>query len=97
MAHAVFVYKKELGGKVDIALKDDMVSRQSINHRTGDLMGVGADNKVLFLEGSDEAIAKMKELLKVDGIEPHKDQDALMAKLKAEQDAASEGFGAIFG
>jgi hypothetical protein len=97
MAYAVFVFKKELGGKVDLLLKDDLISRQSINQRTGDVMGVGAGNKVVFLEGSEEAVAKAKEMLKADGIENHKDHEALMSKLKAEQDAASEGFGAIFG
>jgi hypothetical protein len=97
MAYAVFAFKKELGSKVDQVLKDDVVMRQSITHRTGDVMGVGADLKVVFVEGSDEAVGKALELMKTLEIGNHKDHEALIKKLKDEENAASEGFGAIFG
>jgi len=97
MAYAVFAFKKELGSKVDAVLKDDMVMRQSITHRAGEVMGVGADLKVVFVEGSDEAVAKAVELMKPLEIANHKDHEALLKKLKDEENAASEGFGSIFG
>ncbi len=97
MAYAVFGFKKELGSKVDEVLKDDLVMRQSITHRAGDAMGLGADLKVVFVEGSDEAVAKAQELMKTLEIGNHKDHEALLKKLKDEENAASEGFGAIFG
>jgi predicted lactoylglutathione lyase len=97
MVYGVFAYKKELGGKVDEVLRDDLVMRQSITHRTGDVLGVGADFKVVFIEGSEEALKKATEMLKALGVENRKDHEALWKKLKDEEAAASEGFGAIFG
>jgi hypothetical protein len=97
MAYAVFAFKKELGSQVDIVLKDNIVMRQSITHRTGEAMGVGADLKVVFVEGSDEGVAKALELMKPLEISNHRDHEALLKKLKDEENAAAEGFGAIFG
>jgi hypothetical protein len=97
MAYGVFAFKKELGSKVDAVLKDDLVMRQSITHRAGDAMGVGDGLKVVFIEGSDEAVAKATALMKGLEIENHKDRESLMKKLKDEENAASEGFGSIFG
>ncbi|MFH0815469.1 MAG: hypothetical protein V1934_01450 [Methanobacteriota archaeon] len=97
MPYAVFAFKKELGSKVDMVLKDDLIMRQSITHRTGDAMGVGAEFKVVFVEGSGEAVARVVELMKPLEIANHKDHEALLKKLKDEENAASEGFGAIFG
>lgn len=97
MAYAVFAFKKEMGSQVDTVLKDNIVMRQSITHRAGDAMGVGAGLKVVFVEGSDEGVARALELMRPLEIANHKDHEALLKKLKDEEDKASEGFGAIFG
>ena len=83
----------------NIVKSDDMISRQSITVRASESLGLSGklgSCYVMIIDGSDEAVERAKELLK-DMAEIIEDNQAVIDKIKEEEDAATEGFGNIFG
>lgn len=82
---------------VDAALKDDLVSRQSLKVRDAHALGGPADTTYVLVEGGADGVRRAEELLgplgkKLSGA----DGEALYAKFKAEEEAASTGMGLFF-
>ncbi|MBI5001366.1 MAG: hypothetical protein HZB92_07580 [Euryarchaeota archaeon] len=98
MVYAIFQYKKADGQKVEAVLADDIVSRQSIVLRDGDAVGKDKEHKFMLVEGSEEAIKRAEELVKVSGgARVTEGAETLHATIKAQDDEAASGMGMIFG
>ncbi|MFH0832492.1 MAG: hypothetical protein V1900_02090 [Candidatus Aenigmatarchaeota archaeon] len=93
----VFLVKSEEKSKAELALRgDDLVGRQSITIKLASALGMKEDGYFIIVNGSDEAMKKVKELLK--GIaEKYKDKENVLKKVAEEEDIAIEGFGNILG
>lgn len=101
MDYICFV-KKENARKAEEALRKDfmMAARQSITVRDSSALGIktGADGAFFYISGTDEGVAKCKEILK-DFIFESKPEflEQAKKKIQEEQDAAASGMGGIFG
>lgn len=96
MAYRVYRIKASLRGRLDEALNDDILSRQSIQVRDARHFGAAGDWLYLFAEGEEKGMLRADALLLEFG-ERAPDADALHAKLKAEEDEAAAGLGSVFG
>lgn len=98
MPYAIFSVKKENIGKIDMALKDDLVSRQSITVRDASVLGISKEVRLVLVEGTEEAIRKADELFKPIGTrEPEEEAKAIYAKFKEEDSNVASGMGMVFG
>ena len=96
--YIVFEVPKDNKRQADKALKDDLVSRQSIVVRDARTLDIDKDVSYVMIEGADEAIDKAKELFKEIGSAlPDAEGKDVYAKIKAQDDAAASGVGMIFG
>ncbi len=87
---------KNLQKLKEILNKDDLTSRASITSREGSI--IGKKNYFLYISGTDEQIKKILELSKdLAKRAEEKDEKAVIAKIKEEEQSAGEGMGAIFG
>ncbi len=78
--------------------EDDLVSRQSINFREGKALGLDKDGYYLEIDGSEESIVKVKEIIGDLGTEVTGDEKKkVLAKIEEQQNNAAAGFGSIFG
>ncbi len=92
------IEKKDLEKVKGILLVDDVVSRGSIKFKEGTTLGMKGKGYYCYVAGTEDVCNKAKELIKdlaklVEG----KEKDGVIAKIKAEEEQAAEGFGAIFG
>ncbi|MCJ2669844.1 MAG: hypothetical protein KAS60_02015 [Thermoplasmata archaeon] len=96
--YVIFSIPKEKTGKMNEALKDDLVSRQSIAIREAKVLGEDMEGTLLLVEGTEEAVERAKEIFKEVG-KPLQDDKAKSAydKFKAEEDAVADGVGFLFG
>jgi len=96
--YIVFEVPKEKARLADKALKDNIVSRQSIVVRDAKTLDVDKDAQFIMIEGSDEAIEKAKELFKeIGAILPDAEGKSVYDKIKDQDDAAASGVGMLFG
>jgi len=85
----------------DILLKDDIVSRASIQFKDG--KEFGKEGYVCYMSGLEEQCKKALELIKDENGKilaeeiKGKDKENIINKFKEEEDKAMEGFGGIFG
>ncbi|MBI4416111.1 MAG: hypothetical protein HY557_03915 [Euryarchaeota archaeon] len=96
--YAVFDVKPSDGPKIDEALKDDLVSRQSIAIREGAALGFPDLGRLVLIEGSDSALARAAELFrgfaaKLEGPRA----EAVYQAFRAQEDDVASGVGLIFG
>lgn len=97
MAHVVIGVKKQFMSKVPEILKDDLVSRQSIVARDAAALDLKSDLHLVFIEGSEQGIARAKEIFKEVGEPlPEKEAEEVIRKIKEEEEKASMGVGMIF-
>jgi hypothetical protein len=97
MAYEIFDVKKEHKSKADEVLKDDLISRQSIVIRDAKVMDVKLHETLILIEGSDNAIAKAKELFSEIGKRLEgKDRAEVYKKFKDEEGEVLSGVGLIF-
>jgi hypothetical protein len=92
--------KKENARKAEETLRKDfdVVARQSITVRDAGALDIKEDGSFFLIDGTEEGVAKAKELIKDFVFEIKKDElDKAKQKIKEEQDKAAEGFGGIFG
>lgn len=82
--------------RLDAALGDDILSRQSLTIRDARHFGVPGDFIFLFVEGSDAGILRADALLLEFAVRAP-DANVLLDLLKAEEDAAATGLGSVFG
>jgi hypothetical protein len=79
----------------DALADDDEVSRQTLVTRDGDAWDV--DDKVVLVEGNEDAIDRAREIVEEHGGKVSEKADEIKADIDAEQDSAAEGIGNIFG
>lgn len=96
--YVIFSIDKEKTGKMNEALKDDLVSRQSIVIREAKVLGENMEGTLLLVEGTEEAIERAKEIFEELG-KALQDDEAKSAydKFKAEEDTVANGVGFLFG
>jgi hypothetical protein len=96
--YIVFEVPKEKARQADKALKDNIVSRQSIVVRDARTLDVDKDAQFVMIEGSEEGIEKAKELFKeIGSILPDAEGKGVYDKIKDQDDAAASGVGMLFG
>jgi hypothetical protein len=98
MKAVFFITTENYPGVKNMVYADDVISRQTINFRESRAMGFNKDGYYLEIDGSHEAVKRLKELLgdKAKEVEG-KEKENVLKKIKEEEDAAAEGFGNLFG
>ncbi len=97
MAWIIFQVPNDRRAKLDEALRDDAVARQS--HKLRDAATLGGPSGHLFVqvEGSPEAVARAETLLRDVGTKlGAKEAEALRARFQEEDEASSAGMGLFF-
>lgn len=97
MAWVIFQVPNDRRAKLDEALRDDVVARQS--HKLRDAATLGGPSGHLFVqvEGSPEAVARAETLLRDVGTKlGTKEAEALRARFQEEDEASSTGMGLFF-
>ena len=93
-----FIPKDKYAGVKEKLLADDIVSRQSIDFRDNNALGLSKDGYYLKLSGSEEAIERAKEIMKDEGEElKGSEREEVLKKFSEQEDNAAAGFGSIFG
>lgn len=96
--YVIFSIAKENTGKMNEALKDDLVSRQSITIREAKVLGEDMEGTFLLVDGTEEAVRRAKEVFEDIGEALSDDKaKSVYAKFKAEEDTVAGGVGALFG
>ena len=92
------IERKNLEQVKTILLADDVVSRGSIQFREATSLGMKGEGYYCYIAGTDDVCNKAKEITKDIGkLVEGKERDKIIAKIKADEEKAAEGFGAIFG
>jgi len=93
----LLIESKNLQKAKDILLKDDVVSRASIMWKEAKSFGF-SEGYYCYISGTEEQIKKAIEMSKEIAKEvKDKEREAVISKIKEEQDRALKGFGEIFG
>lgn len=96
MPHQVYRIKSADRPRLEQAMGDDLLSRQSLTIRDARHFGMSGDGVYLFVEGAEAGIVRADALL-LEFAERAPDSEALHKKLKDEEDDAASGLGSIFG
>ncbi len=92
------IEKQNLQKVKDILLKDETVSKASINFKESKGLGLVGDHYYCYISGLDEACEKAKELTKdLAEVVNEKAAKEIIEKIKSEEESAMTGFGDIFG
>lgn len=94
--YQVYRVKTADRAKMDEALGDDILSRQSLQVRDAKHFGRGGSDLYLFVDGSEAGILRADALL-LGFAERAPDAAELHAIMAEEDDAAAGGLGSIFG
>lgn len=96
---AVFFIPAENYSKAkNLVYGDDLLSRQSINFRESKALGLNKEGYYLEIDGSEEAVKRLGELLKDIGKEvDKKEREEVLKKIEEQEESAAQGFGSIFG
>ncbi len=94
----VFSVPPAHASKKNEALKDDLVSRQSIAEREADALGFPGLGTLILVEGEDRALTRAAELFKGVGEElPTEKAAAVRQRIRDQEDDVAAGVGLIFG
>jgi hypothetical protein len=96
MPWQVYRVKSSDRKRLDEALGDDILSRQSLQVRDAKHFGMPGDWLFLFVDGSEAGIVRADALV-LDFAERAPDAQRLHDVMQAEDDAAASGLGSIFG
>ena len=96
--YRVFRLTPAHAGAIDILLKDDFVSRQSVIARDAKSLGLSGDDRYVLVEGAEAAVARAAELLK-DVVRPlgGTEADDVQRRIRSQEEDAASGMGMIFG
>lgn len=100
MAEFMTFVKRENAKKAEGALRSDfdVAAKQSITVRDAKALGIEADGSFFYITGSDEGVARCKELIKEFVAEIGQEKlDKAKAEIEKESEAAASGMGGIFG
>src|SRR3989344_9418301 len=95
----ICLIKKENARKAEEAIRKDfdVAARQSVAMKDLAALGLKGEGTVFYITGTDEGVAKCKELIKEFVIESDaKVLEQAKQKIKEESDKAAEGMGGIF-
>jgi len=96
--YAVFEVKPSDVPRIDVALKDDLVSRQSIAIRDGAALGFPRLGRLVLIEGAEAALARAADLFQGFGTKLEGDTaKEVLNAFKAQDDDAATGMGFVFG
>lgn len=93
----VFKVQSRDRDRLEAALGDDRLSRQSLTLRDARHFGVPGDHLYLFVESGGPEGALRAEALLLTFAERAEEGDVLYQMLKEEEERAAEGVGALFG
>lgn len=96
MPHQVYRFASSARARMEQALGDDILSRQSLTLRDARHFGVPGDWIFLFVEGEEKGILRADAVLLEIG-ERAPDGETLYRLLKEEEDAAASSLGSILG
>ena len=98
MVREIFKIEKEKEGEIEGAMKDDLVSRQSITVKDSRSLDMDTNCIYVKIEGSEEGIERATKIFEEFG-EKLSDKKAreIDDKIREVEESASEGMGAIFG
>jgi hypothetical protein len=97
MAWTLFAIASAQRTALDNVLKDDLISRQSQKVRDASTLGGPADTLYVLVEGSQDAVRRVDELLGPVGRHlTGEDAQGLYRRFKEEEEAASAGMGLFF-
>jgi len=100
MAMVVFKIEPSKAAALTTLTGDDTVSRQSIHTRDGKTLGLGGNFLYMRIMGSDAGVAQAKKIVmenKIGETLPVPEAEKVSKAIDAEEDAAAEGMGMIFG
>lgn len=96
--YTILKIEKKDSGRIDELYKDDTVSRQSIIRRDGISLELKDDSIYVLIDGSEEAIKKVKEIASTfSKTLERKELEEVYKRFKAQDDKSLEGLGSIFG
>lgn len=96
MPFRVYRIKNADRPKLDAAMGDDILSRQSLRVTDAKHFGASGDWVYLFVDGEEKGMMRADALV-LEFAERAPDADELHRKLQDEDDAAAAGLGSIFG
>lgn len=96
MPFRVYVVRSSDRARLDAALGDDVVSRQSIQVRDAHHFGRPGDQLFVFVDGTEAGLVRADAVL-LDFAERAPDADVLHGLLVAEEEAAASSLGSVFG
>ena len=98
MKTVFFVPSENYSKAKNLAYEDDLVSRQSINFRESKALGMKKEGYYLEINGSEDAIKRLTEILKDLGKQvDKKEREEVLKKISEQEESAAQGFGSIFG
>ena len=91
----LFIKKEDYRKMHDALLKDDIVSRASIEFKDAKILGIKKDGFYCLISGLENAYNRAKELASGAEVVEGKEKEDVLRKIKEEKDAAFAGFGGI--
>ncbi|MGA1820663.1 MAG: hypothetical protein ACMUHU_06615 [Thermoplasmatota archaeon] len=87
--------KSAVLGKI---VQDDLISRQTIAVRDSVSLGLPGEDTLILIEGADNALARLKEIIGEEGSFITGEEKAeIHRKIKDDEDNVAEGLGMMFG
>ncbi len=94
----IFLLKKSNRAIIDQVSADDLVGRQSLITKDASQFGMGDDEILLILEGSEESFKRASGIIGNNGtVLDGKRTDEVMRKVHEEEEKADKGMGFLFG
>ena len=99
MVYVIFEVKSDNTGNINKFIKDDLISRQSILTRDASALNIDQDVTYVKIEGSDEGIARAKDVAEELEFKLLDEKEAaeVNGKIAEQEDSAADGMGMIFG
>jgi len=87
--------KSAVLGKI---VQDDLISRQTIAVRDSVSLGLEGEDTLILIEGAEDALSRLKELVGEEGTFIQGDErSGIYKKIKEDEDSVAEGLGLMFG
>lgn len=97
MSWRIFVLPKDKQEATEEVLKDDILWRQTRVFREAPVLGGKEGELFLYLDGSEEAMARADKLIiTVAKVVPKEEAQQIYTRIKEEQDNAAQGMGLLF-
>ena len=95
MAYVIVRLKSDEKALEKSLLSEDIITRQSISIREGEALGKEGGVEYILVEGSEEAVMRVKEIAPNNILEG-KEAEEIYNKIKAEEENAVSGMGFVF-